>query len=899
MKDFFGTHSTIESGTGPVFFYSLEKLEKSGMAGISRLPYSVKILLESALRCCDDLTITTRDVETLASWRKSVSPEKEIPFKPGRVLLQDFTGVPALVDLAAMRSAVQRMGGDPKTIEPLIPCDLVIDHSIQVDFHGQSDALRQNMHMEMLRNRERYEFLKWGRQAFKKFRIIPPGMGIIHQINLEYLATGILTETMDNRQFIYPDTVVGTDSHTTTINGLGVLGWGVGGIEAEAVMLGQPIYMLMPQIVGFKLYGQVPPGVTATDIALSVTHLLRQKGVVGTFVEFYGPGATAMSLPDRATVANMAPEYGATMALFPMDDESLDYLRRTGRPEHLVNLVERYYKEQGLFNCMTNEQPDYHVNLELDLGTIEPCLAGPKRPQDQIKLSSAKKSFRESLQAPVQKSGFQIPAEQINRSVTIKINDQDLAISHGSVVIASITSCTNTSNPSVMLAAGLVAKKAEERGLKVPAFVKTSLSPGSRVVTEYLQKCGLQPFLDALGFYTVGYGCMTCIGNSGPLPEALSSAVEGNNLIVAAVLSGNRNFEGRIHPLVKANYLASPPLVVAYALAGTMQIDFAGDPLGHDGQGRPVFLKDIWPDQQEIAALMETANLSETYQNVYSLLDESNPEWQNIPVHQGDLYEWDIHSSYIQQPPYFDKFKTHTGTIQPIEQARILLMLGDSVTTDHISPAGSIHNASPAAEFLRANGIHHQDFNTYGARRGNDKVMARGTFAHSRLVNLLLPNQEGFNTLHLPERASMSIYDAAMLYKAQETPVIIIAGKEYGTGSSRDWAAKGPALLGVRAVLAESFERIHRSNLVGMGILPLQFMKGQSASSLGLTGFEKYDIAVHDKIRPGDEIIVQVEKADGRRHAFSMILRLDTPVDVKYYRNGGILLTVLRDILKM
>ncbi len=898
-KDPFAARERLDTGSGSAFFYKLVKLEKDGIAATSHLPFSIKVLLESLLRNCNGFDVREEDVVNLAKWNPNKPGANEIPFKPARVILQDFTGVPALVDLAAMRSVMQRMGGDAQRIEPLIPADLVVDHSIQVDFYANADALRENMRIEFERNRERYEFLKWGQGAFKKFRVIPPGVGIVHQVNLEYLAQGVFSSAEDGAQVVHPDSLVGTDSHTTMINGLGIVGWGVGGIEAEAVMLGQPLYMLAPEVIGLKIVGELAEGATATDLALTVTQMLRKKGVVGKFVEFYGPGLSKMSLPDRATIANMAPEYGATMGFFPMDAEAMNYLRRTGRPESLVQLVERYMKEQGLYRTDETPDPEFSDTLQLDLSTVEPSLAGPKRPQDRVPLAEMKQAFRHALAAPVDQRGFGQTARQIERSIRISLNGKgEATLRHGSVVIAAITSCTNTSNPSVLIGAGILAKKAVERGLTVPPYVKTSLAPGSRVVTEYLRECGLTSYLDQLGFQTVGYGCTTCIGNSGPLPEPVAKGVKDADLVVAAVLSGNRNFEGRINPSVKANYLASPPLVIAYALAGTVDTDLSVEPIGTDKRGQPVFLPDIWPTQQEIMSLMDKASDSKTFERMYANVNSFNPEWNKIPDSESMLYHWQEDSTYIQEPPFFENFKLEPQPITSIEKARVLALLGDSVTTDHISPAGSIAVDSPAGKYLVEKGVLPRDFNSYGSRRGNDRVMVRGTFANLRLKNLLLPGTEGGVTLHLPDGEKMWIYDAAMRYKAEGIPLIVLAGKEYGTGSSRDWAAKGTYLLGVRAVLAESFERIHRSNLVGMGVLPLQFKEGESYQSLGLNGRESYSILLDDNLRPRQEISVAAQDENGGQKSFKVICRIDTPVEIEYYRNGGILQTVLRAMLK-
>lgn len=897
-RNSFGARTPLKTAAGTVYYYRLAKLEEEGIGHISRLPFSIKVLLESLLRHCDGFVVTEDDVVNLANWNSRAAASIEIPFKPARVVLQDFTGVPALVDLAAMRSAMKRLGGDPKKIEPLIPADLVVDHSVQVDRFASRDALLRNMELEFERNRERYEFLKWGQNAFEKFRVIPPGVGIVHQVNLEYLARGVFSAEEEGLEVVFPDSLVGTDSHTTMINGLGIVGWGVGGIEAEAVMLGQPIYMLAPQVVGFKLTGQLGYGATATDLALTVTQMLREKGVVGKFVEFYGPGISKMSLPDRATISNMSPEYGATIGFFPMDEESLSYLRRTGRPEELVQLVEAYMKAQGLFRTDDTPEPDFSDTLELDLSTVEPSLAGPKRPQDRLRLSEVKRAFEQSLQAPFEKRGYNLGPEQLKKAVQIRTNGDMTTIRHGTVAIAAITSCTNTSNPSVLIGAGLLAKKAVERGLSVPRYVKTSFAPGSRVVTEYLQQAGLMPYLEELGFHIVAYGCTTCIGNSGPLPESVARAVQESDLVVAAVLSGNRNFEGRINPLVKASYLASPPLVVAFAIAGRVDIDLESEPLGYDQKGAPVFLEDIWPTNQEIAQFMEMASNPENFKRMYADVNSFNPDWNKVAVSKSELYPWREDSTYIQEPPFFVDLKPEPEPVQPIVGARVLALLGDSVTTDHISPAGAISADSPAGLYLIAHGVERKDFNSFGSRRGNDRVMVRGTFGNIRLKNLLVPGFEGGVTRHFPDGEQMWIYDAAMKYKEEGVPLVVIAGTEYGTGSSRDWAAKGTALLGVRAVIAQSFERIHRSNLVGMGVLPLQFRDGESAKRLGLSGEERYTIQIDEAIRPLQEVEVVAETDTGDKKSFGAIVRIDTPVEITYYKNGGILQTVLRELLR-
>ena len=896
--DPFKVKQQLNTKSGTYTIYSLAMLEDSISTDISRLPLSLKILLESLLRNCDDFEITHDDIVNLAQWRAAKPAQVEIPFKPARVILQDFTGVPTLVDLAAMRSALKRMGGDPTAIEPVIPSELVIDHSIQVDYYGHPGALGDNLKVEFERNLERYEFLKWGQQAFAKFRVVPPGVGIVHQVNLEYLARGVCTSNRNGERNAYPDSLVGTDSHTTMINGLGIVGWGVGGIEAEAVMLGQPIYMLLPEVIGVRITGELRPGATATDIALTVTQMLRKKGVVNKFVEFFGPGLRSMSLPDRATIANMAPEYGATMGFFPMDQEGLDYLRRTGRPSDLTDLVERYTKTQGLFRLDEQSEPVFTDILELKLDEVESSLAGPKRPQDRVALPDVKQSFLKSLTAPFDQRGFNLPVERLATKATVQCNSKSYELKHGAVVIAAITSCTNTSNPSLMLAAGLLAKKAVAKGLSVPGYVKTSMAPGSRVATDYLQSTGLLSYLETLGFHVVGYGCTTCIGNSGPLPEAIASAISTSDLVAAAVLSGNRNFEGRVNPHTRANYLASPPMVVAYALAGRMDLDLTTELLGTDSEGRPVFFRDLWPSQEEIRTLLPEADKPSRYQSVYDDIDQATAAWHNIEGQTGAIYNWQSDSTYIQEPPFFEHLDRASDPIQPLSKCRVLALFGDSVTTDHISPAGSISKNSPAGQYLMSLGVSPIDFNSYGARRGNDKVMVRGTFANIRLKNLLLPGIEGGVTIHFPDRETMPIYDAAMKYKKQNVPLVIIAGKEYGAGSSRDWAAKGTLLLGVRAVIAEGFERIHRSNLVGMGILPLQFKEGESARTLRLDGTEQYSIIIDDTLTARQLIQVEAEREDGSKIIFAAIVRIDTPVEVKYYRSGGILPEILKEMLK-
>jgi len=889
--DAFGARAAL----GEYTMYRLDKLAQLGLApNLERLPFSIKILLEAVLRNVDDYIVTPDDVKNLAAWDALNPKHVELPFMPARVVMQDFTGVPCVVDLAAMRDAMKKLGGDPKKINPLVPVDLVIDHSVQVDFFGAETALIRNAELEFQRNAERYEFLKWGSQAFENLRVVPPATGIVHQVNLEYLAQGVLTRDGE----IFPDTLVGTDSHTTMINGLGVLGWGVGGIEAEAVMLGQPLYMVTPQVIGFKVSGSLRDGVTATDLVLTVTQMLRKKGVVDKFVEFYGPGLASMSLPDRATIGNMAPEYGATCGFFPTDAETLRYLRVTGRAKS-ADWLERYAKAQGLFRAADTPDPVFTDALELDLATVEPSLAGPKRPQDRVLMKDLKKVFRASLAAPVKERGYGLDDAAIARQADVNDNGHSATITHGAVVIASITSCTNTSNPSVLIGAGLVAKKAVEKGLEVKPYVKTSLAPGSKVVTEYLKKSGLLPYLEQLGFDVVAYGCTTCIGNSGPLPEPVVQAINSGNLVASAVISGNRNFEGRVHPHVKANFLASPPLVVAYALAGTTDIDLATEPLGTAKDGKPVYLHDIWPTQREIGETVSSAVDAAMFEKSYGNVFNGNEMWNGIPTAGGENYAWSGASTYIANPPFFEDITPQPEPLQEIRGARVLGYFGDSITTDHISPAGSIAKNSPAGEYLMGHGVQPHDFNQYGTRRGNHEVMMRGTFANIRIKNLLLGGKEGPLTLHLPEGTEMPFYTAAMQYKEQGTPLIILAGKEYGTGSSRDWAAKGTLLLGVKAVIAESFERIHRSNLVGMGVLPCVFKPGESAESLGLTGRETYDIlGIGDDIKPRQILQVAATADDGRQTTFEVIARLDTPVDVDYYKNGGILQTVLRNLAK-
>ncbi len=897
-KNSLGARATFDTGSGSAYYYRLARLEEMGVTRIARLPFSIRVLLESVLRECNGFEIIEDDVISLAQWNAKQPAAREVPFKPARVILQDFTGVPCLVDLAAMRDAVANLGGDLKKIQPQIPVDLVIDHSVQVDAFGSNNALQINAKMEMERNRERYEFMHWGQNAFENFKVVPPATGIIHQVNLEYLAKGVLTRPEDGGRVAFPDSLVGTDSHTTMINGLGVVGWGVGGIEAEAVMLGQPIFILMPEVIGMKLTGKLPEGATATDLALTVTQILRKKGVVDKFVEFYGPGLSQMSLPDRATIANMSPEYGATMGFFPVDAETLNYLRRTGRTDAEVSLVERYTKEQGQFRTDDTPDPEFTDALALDMSTVEPSLAGPKRPQDRVRLVDMKSAFQNSLRADVNNRGFALQESELERRAVIASNGDNIEMRHGAVIIAAITSCTNTSNPSVMIGAGLLAKKAVERGLKVPAYVKTSMAPGSRVVTEYLKDAGLMPYLEQLGFNVVGYGCTTCIGNSGPIPENIAKAVTDNNIVATAVLSGNRNFEGRISPNVKANYLASPPLVVAYALAGTTDIDLTNEPIGKDENGQPVYLKELWPSHDEIASAIASTAKPDVFRRLYGNVRDGNEDWNAIPSDDSLIYHWDDRSTYIQNPPFFENMQRIPSPLQDITGARVLGVFGDSITTDHISPAGGIAADSPAGRYLMERGVEKKDFNQYGTRRGNDRVMVRGTFANIRLKNQMVPGVEGGVTVHYPDGKQTTIYDAAMQYKAEHVPLVIIAGKEYGTGSSRDWAAKGTLLLGVRAVLAESYERIHRSNLVGMGVLPLQFKDGQNAQTLGLKGNEVISIqGLDSQMQPKQDVTVNVQRPDGTTFTFTMTARLDTPVEVEYYANGGILPAVLRNLL--
>jgi len=897
MNDFFNARDQLKVGDKEYVMYRLDALEKAGLTNLKLLPFSIRVLLEAALRQCNDKEITQTDVKNIAAWTaKGVRPG--IPFLPARVVLQDFTGVPGVVDLAAMRSAVARLGGDPKKINPLVPVDLVVDHSIQVDFFATADALTRNTEIEFQRNRERYEFLKWGQQAFSNFRVVPPMTGIVHQVNLEFLADVVMTKQDSNEMIAFPDTLVGADSHTTMINGLGVVGWGVGGIEAEAVMLGQPMDMLLPDVIGFKLYGKLRDGVTATDLVLTVTQMLRKKGVVDKFVEFYGEGLNSLSLPDRATIGNMAPEYGATIGYFPVDNETLRYMRLTGRSEEVIARTEAYMRAQGLFHEPGMPEPEYTDTLELDLASVVPSLAGPKRPQDRVALSDMKSVFENALIAPVKERGYELSPEALTREATFGTNGGTQKMKHGAVVIAAITSCTNTSNPSVLIAAGLVAKKALEKGLSVKSYVKTSLAPGSRVVTEYLKQAGLIDPLAKLGFNVIAYGCTTCIGNSGPLPGEVAKAVTGSDLVAAAVISGNRNFEGRVHPLVKANYLASPPLVVAYALAGTVDIDLNNESLGIGSDGQPVYLKDLWPTQQEINESIASSVRAQMFNEKYADVFSGSEMWKEIKVKEGDLFEWSEDSTYIHHPPYFQSLTLEVPSVKDIKGARVLGVFGDSITTDHISPAGNIAIDSPAGKFLQERGVQPKDFNQYGTRRGNDLVMARGTFANIRLKNLMVAPKEGNWTKLQPSGQEMSIFDAAVKYQTEGVSTIVLAGKEYGTGSSRDWAAKGPMLQGVKAVIAESFERIHRSNLVGMGILPLKFLEGQNVEALGLTGEETFDIEGLSEVKPKAVVNVIAKKMDGSVVEFKVIVLLNTDVEVNYYRNGGILHTVLRNLVK-
>ena len=880
----FNTHRTLESDGFACAYYSLPALEEAGIGSTTTLPVSLRILLESLLRNYDGHQITEDDIVNLANWDAHSPKALEIPFKPARVVAQDFTGVPLVVDIAAMRSAVAELGGDAGMIEPLVPVDLVIDHSIQVDAYGSENAFQFNTEREFERNKERYEFLKWGQQAFEKFNIIPPSIGIVHQVNLEYLAKVVMTED----SLAYPDTVVGTDSHTTMINGLGIVGWGVGGIEAEAAMLGQPVYILTPEVLGVHLKGELREGVTATDLVLTVTQRLRAAAVVDKFVEFFGAGVEALSLPDRATLSNMCPEYGATIGFFPPDAETMRYLRLTGRDETHVDRVEAYLKAQGIFGIPRLGDVTYSDVLEIDLADIEPSIAGPKRPQDRIALSDVKNTFTELLTRPVAEDGFGV-AEDV---------DDSNGITHGSVVISAITSCTNTSNPSVMIGAGLLAKKAVEKGLRVPDYVKTSLAPGSRVVTEYLQNTGLLPYLEELGYNVVGYGCTTCIGNSGPLNDVVQEAIDTENLVTASVLSGNRNFEARVHPEIKANFLMSPPLVVAFGVAGRIDIDFTTEPLGHNKAGEAVYLKDIWPTRQEITEMIAAAVDRRTFREMYESIGNQAPEWEELSGATGVLYPWNERSTYVQHPPFFEEFAREPVPISDVVDARILGIFGDSVTTDHISPAGAIAAASPTGEYLQEHGVETRDFNTYGSRRGNDRVMSRGTFANRRVRNLMTPDVEGGYTLQYPDGTQTTIYEAALQYSANEVPTVIFAGQDYGMGSSRDWAAKGPKLLGVKAVVVESFERIHRSNLIGMGVLPLQFQSGENVQTLNLDGSEIISITgFAEDLQPGQMATMNIVRANGETQTTELLIRIDSPVEVEYYKHGGILDYVIRNFL--
>ncbi len=888
---------SLQVGKSKFTIYSLPKYAKLTGKDLTRLPFSIRILLESALRNFDDYQVTEKDINTIVNWKPNERKD-EIAFKPGRVILQDFTGVPCVVDMAVMRDAMKDLGGDIKKINPQVQCDLVIDHSVQVDEFGTAQALNQNVKLEFERNEERYEFLKWGQSALQNFRVVPPATGIVHQVNLEYLAKGVLKTKVAKETVAYPDSLVGTDSHTTMINGLGIVGWGVGGIEAESVMLGEPIYMLLPEVIGFRIKGKLNEGITATDLVLAVTEILRKKGVVEKFVEFFGEGLQYLSLPDRATIANMAPEYGATIGLFPVDEEALAYLKITGRTPAEVALVEKYYKDQGLFYTSKTPECIYSDILELDLTTVAPAIAGPKRPQDRILVKDVKSAFKAALTADVKSRGYALTESDLTRTSVVQ-NGTTETIGHGAVVIAAITSCTNTSNPSVLIGAGLVAKKAVEKGLTSHGYVKTSFAPGSQVVEGYMKEAGLLKPLEKLGFNIVGYGCTTCIGNSGPLPEPVAKAVVDGNLIAAAVLSGNRNFEGRVNPHAKANFLASPPLVVAYALAGRVDLDLTLEPIGKDKKGKPVYLKDIWPTQKEIDTLVKKFVKAKIFKSKYANVDKGNKNWNAIKSVKSDIFAWDNASTYIQKPPYFDGMKATPDPIRSIKGAKCLVMVGDSITTDHISPAGAIAKDSPAGKYLLDNKVEPKDFNQYGARRGNDRVMTRGTFANIRLRNLTAPGTEGPWTTYWPTNEKMFIYDASMKYKATDTALIVLAGKEYGTGSSRDWAAKGTTLLGIKAVIAESFERIHRSNLCGMGVLPCQFKAGENAASLGLKGDETFDfVNLTDNLKARQELTITATAPNGAVKEFTVLCRVDTPVEVDYLRNGGILQTVLRKLAK-
>ena len=896
MHNLFNTLQTFEADGQRVHYYSLPALEAQGIGKVSNLPVSIRILLESLLRNYDNQQITEQDIVDLANWDPKQPKSVEIPFKPARVLAQDFTGVPLLVDLAAMRSAVEELGGDPQIIEPLVPVDLVIDHSVQVDAYGTANALQINTQREFERNKERYEFLKWGQQAFDKFRVIPPSIGIVHQVNLEYLAKLVVPDTINGETIAYPDTLVGTDSHTTMINGLGIVGWGVGGIEAEAAMLGQPVYILTPEVLGVHMKGALKEGVTATDLVLTVVQRLRETNVVGKFVEFFGEGVEALSTPDRATISNMCPEYGATVGFFPSDVESVGYLRATGRDESHLELVTAYLKNQNMLGIPKADEVEYSEVLIVDLDEIEPSIAGPKRPQDRIALSKVKETFPRLLTAPLTEGGYGLSQAELEGHR--QQAESAGSITHGDVAIAAITSCTNTSNPSVMIAAGLVAKKAVEHGLRVPDSVKTSLAPGSRVVTEYLQGTGLLPYLEKLGFNVVGYGCTTCIGNSGPLDEDIQSAIEAGNLVAVSVLSGNRNFEARVHRDVKASFLMSPPLVVAYALAGRVDVDLTSEPLGHNDDNEPVYLRDVWPTREEIADLIAQSLDANTFKRLYAEIANQAPEWDELDIPTGELYHWSKESTYIQKPPFFEGFKLEPTPIMDIQGARVLAILGDSVTTDHISPAGAIGADSPAGKYLIEHGVQRRDFNTYGARRGNDQVMSRGTFANNRIKNAMLPDVEGGYTVTYPSGEQTTMYEAGQHYLQQNTPLVVFTGKEYGAGSSRDWAAKGPKLLSVKAVVAESYERIHRSNLIGMGILPLQFKEGESAASLGLKGSEVINITGFvDNLQPGQTATMEWIDESGTTQSTELLIRIDAPIEVEYYQHGGILDYVIRNLM--
>ena len=883
--------SVLHTSAGDLVYYRLGHLEEAGLVDLARLPFSIRILLENMLRNVNGETVFEEDVLTVAAWDRVSPPAKEFPFMPGRVLMQDFTGVPAVVDLAAMRSAMARAGGNPRRINPVVPVDLVIDHSVQVDYFATPEAFGRNVDREFERNRERYIFLRWAQRAFQNFSVVPPGTGIVHQVNLEYLADVVALREMPEGRVAFPDTVIGTDSHTTMINGLSVLGWGVGGIEAEAALLAQPYYMQLPDVVGFRLTGALREGVTATDLVLTVTQMLRQHGVVEKFVEYFGPGLSQLPLPDRATLSNMSPEYGATCGFFPVDDVTLEYLRGTGRDAAVVERVELYAKAQGLFRTDQTPEPAYTNVLELDMAEVEPSLSGPRRPQDRVELGGMSGAFHKAFPEEL--------ASDAGKTASVEVDGEAVSVGHGAVVIAAITSCTNTSNPSVMIGAGLLAKKAVEKGLARKPWVKSSLAPGSQVVTEYLDASGLTPYLEQLGFHTVGYGCTTCIGNSGPLEEPISNAINEESLVAAAVLSGNRNFEGRVHPEVKANYLASPMLVVAYALAGSVDMDLQTQPLGEDASGAAVYLQDIWPSQQEIRETIAGSLNPEMFKERYGEVFVGPERWRGLPTPEGDVYQWDPDSTYIREVPFFEEFSLDVEDPTDITGARALLVLGDSITTDHISPAGSIPSQRPAGEYLKSKEVEPRDFNTYGARRGNHEVMIRGTFGNIRLRNRLTPEREGDWTAHMPDGEEMSIYDAAMKYQEEGVPTIVMAGKEYGAGSSRDWAAKGPSLLGVKAAIAESYERIHRSNLVGMGVLPLQFHPGDSIASLGLTGRESFDVTgVGGTVQPGQNARVRVVREDGSETSFDATVRIDTGVEVEYYRQGGVLQTVLRRLLR-